>query len=129
LLSLEATIQFIDRRISVLPEILIDIPAAPALLILRMPFLLDRSVRALLISTSNCRTHWVIALSDFQSVFFVNLEGNAFHWTRDSPSKDLFSLDFHLPMNFPGIEDLKGSLYLPESLMSWERPCRCAEWV
>lgn len=94
-----------------------------------MPFLLDRSVRALLISTSNCRTHWVIALSDFHSVFFANLEGDTLHWTRDSPSEVLFSLDFYLPMHSPGIEDLKGSLFVPESLMSWEWPCRCAEWV
>lgn len=94
-----------------------------------MPFLHDRSVRALLISTSYCRTHWVIALSDLHTAFFANLEGNTLRWTRDPPSNILSSLDFCLPKVFPGMEDLKGSLYLPEHLMSWEWPCRCAEWV
>jgi hypothetical protein len=94
-----------------------------------MPFLPYPSVRALLISTGNCRAHWVIALNNLHTVIFANLEGDTLHWSRDSPSNVLFSVGFYRALFSPGIEQLKSCLYLPEHLMNWEWPCRCAEWV
>ncbi|KAB8227909.1 uncharacterized protein BDW43DRAFT_316418 [Aspergillus alliaceus] len=97
-----------------------------------MPFMhpFPGSVKAKLISTRDCRAHWIITFTQLNYRISASCTRTGVEWIEDNDLEVSHTIEYHMMEGCPGAEEIKSFILLPEHLRRMPpQVCPCVTWT